>query len=249
MNVMKKKVLLATVALFVLIAGVVSAASIWGTYKGNDIIRLTVHGDPVKVSDVPVISYNNRTMIPIYLLKQAGINYTWDQKNKTVDITNSDFGYSVWAYCAAYFQYISNAIVDFTFATDQANTAALAINDGIASNDQQVKFVGIVLNKISIADHSYDIIFDTYSKQIHDYYLQMKMDTSDLFSIEIGYNTALKYLTSAYSNLDSYQKTKQQRYFDNFYSDLNNANDTIVKVRQTTNDEFDLFQNAIINSQ
>lgn len=84
---MKKKLIIATSALSIMFAGVVSAASIWGTYKGNDIIRLTVGGEPVKVSDVPAISYNDRTMIPIYLLKQAGIDYTWDQKNKTVDIT------------------------------------------------------------------------------------------------------------------------------------------------------------------
>lgn len=84
---MKKKIVIATTVLSLAIAGVVSAASIWGTYKGNDIIRLTVGGDPIKVSDVPAISYNDRTMIPIYLLKQAGIDYTWDQKNKTVDIS------------------------------------------------------------------------------------------------------------------------------------------------------------------
>lgn len=84
---MKTKIIVVTLALLMLTAGIVSAASIWGTYKGNDVIRLTMNGKAVNVSDVPVISYNNRTMIPIYLLQQAGVKYTWDQKNKTVDIT------------------------------------------------------------------------------------------------------------------------------------------------------------------
>ncbi|WP_127532781.1 stalk domain-containing protein [Paenibacillus kobensis] len=83
---MKRKIVAVFLAISLLTAGVVSAASIWGTYKGNNIIRLTVDGTPVKVSDVPAISYNGRTMIPIYLLQQAGVNYTWDGKNQTVDI-------------------------------------------------------------------------------------------------------------------------------------------------------------------
>lgn len=83
---MKKKVILLSLALMLLLTGVVSAASLWGTYKGNQIIRISVDGVPVKVSDVPAISYNGRTMIPIYLLKQAGINYTLDSKNQTVNI-------------------------------------------------------------------------------------------------------------------------------------------------------------------
>ncbi|MCM3703783.1 stalk domain-containing protein [Paenibacillus macerans] len=85
---MKKIVMVISLIGSMLIGGVVSAATtnLWGSYKGNDIIRLTVNGDPVKLSDVPAISYNGRTMIPIYLLQQAGINYKWDQSNQTVDI-------------------------------------------------------------------------------------------------------------------------------------------------------------------
>lgn len=82
---MKKKIFL-IVFFSMLFGGVVSAASLWGSYKGNQIIRLTVDGVPVKVSDVPAISYNGRTMIPIYLLQQAGIQYQWDGKNQTVNI-------------------------------------------------------------------------------------------------------------------------------------------------------------------
>lgn len=82
---MKKKILL-IVFLSMLFGGVVSAASLWGTFKGNQVIRLSVDGVPVKVSDVPAILYNGRTMIPIYLLQQAGIEYEWDATNQTVNI-------------------------------------------------------------------------------------------------------------------------------------------------------------------
>mgnify|MGYP001415177953 CR=1 FL=1 len=87
---MKKKVFLLSVAASVLFAGVASAASVWGTYKGKDIIRLTVDGTPVKVSDAPAVAMDGRTMIPIYLLQQAGVSYSWDSKTQTVDITKKD---------------------------------------------------------------------------------------------------------------------------------------------------------------
>lgn len=83
---MKKKVLFLIIAAVLCLGGVVSAASMWGTYKGQDIVRLTVDGVPVKVSDAPAINFDSRTMVPIYLLKEAGIQYSWDGANKTVDI-------------------------------------------------------------------------------------------------------------------------------------------------------------------
>lgn len=86
---MKKKIIGLTLAGLLAIGGIAGAASMWGKYKGNTIIRLTVAGKPVKVADVPAISYLGRTMIPIYLLQQAGVQYKWDQKTQTVDIVSS----------------------------------------------------------------------------------------------------------------------------------------------------------------
>jgi hypothetical protein len=86
----KKKIIGITVAASLLITGVVSATSMWGTYKGNDIIRITSNGAPLKSADVPAISYNGRTMIPINMLGQVGLQYSWDQKNKTVDVNSNN---------------------------------------------------------------------------------------------------------------------------------------------------------------
>lgn len=83
---MKKKVVILTLLFLLAVGSVVSAASVWGAYKGNNIIKLTVDGDPVIVHDVPAINYQGRTMLPIYLLQQAGINYTWDTETQTVNI-------------------------------------------------------------------------------------------------------------------------------------------------------------------
>jgi hypothetical protein len=86
---MKKKIMFWIVCSF-LFCGVASSASLWGKYQGHDIIRLSVNGTPMQVSDVPAINYNGRTMIPIYLLDQAGVQYTWDGNNTSVDIKSVD---------------------------------------------------------------------------------------------------------------------------------------------------------------
>lgn len=86
---LRKKVLISTIALSLICGGVVSAASLWGTYKGNQIVRVTSDGKQLRTGDVPAISYNGRTMIPINMLPQIGVRYTWDAKNQTVDVKNS----------------------------------------------------------------------------------------------------------------------------------------------------------------
>lgn len=85
---MNKKVVTILASSF-LFCSVVSAASVWGTYKGNSIVKITNNGKPIKISDVPAISYNGNTMIPLYLLKQFGLNYHVDTKKQTVNINSS----------------------------------------------------------------------------------------------------------------------------------------------------------------
>lgn len=43
----------------------------------------------MKVTDVPAVILNDRTMVPIYLLKQAGVNYSYDAKKQIVDVKSS----------------------------------------------------------------------------------------------------------------------------------------------------------------
>lgn len=82
----KKKVIILSTVLMLAAASVVSAASFWGKYKGFDIIRLTVDGKTVKANGTPALSLDGRTMVPINMLKDAGVNYSWDQETKTVAI-------------------------------------------------------------------------------------------------------------------------------------------------------------------
>ncbi|MCM3782290.1 hypothetical protein M3231_04850 [Neobacillus mesonae] len=65
---MKKKMITALIAASMMAGGVVSAANLWGTYKGNDIVKITFHGVDLKTIDVPAMNYESRTMIPFHML-------------------------------------------------------------------------------------------------------------------------------------------------------------------------------------
>ncbi|GGH46258.1 hypothetical protein GCM10008014_08810 [Paenibacillus silvae] len=85
---MKKKLAIILFASLMFVSGV-SAASLWGTYKGNEIVRVLFNGNVVRYKDVPAISLNGRVMIPVSMLKDVGVSYTWDQINKTIILTSS----------------------------------------------------------------------------------------------------------------------------------------------------------------
>lgn len=82
---MKKRIIL-LILISMLFGGIVSASGLWGEYKGNSIVRLTSGGKDLSSSDVPAISYQGRTMVPIYMLRQLGAEVTWDENTFTADV-------------------------------------------------------------------------------------------------------------------------------------------------------------------
>jgi hypothetical protein len=86
---MKKKVLILSVALTLLFSGVVVAASMYGEFEGYPIIQIKNNGKTIIPQDVPAISFEGRTMIPIYMLRDLGLNVSWDQETQTVNVSSS----------------------------------------------------------------------------------------------------------------------------------------------------------------
>lgn len=80
------KKVLPLVLLSFLLCGVVSAASLYGEYKGHQIIKVTANGTALKPVDVPAIELDDRTMVPVSLLEQLGVQVNWDGQNQTVDV-------------------------------------------------------------------------------------------------------------------------------------------------------------------
>lgn len=83
-NVNKK--IIALVVVLMLFAGVVSASSINGDYKGNPIVKVTSKGKQLEVDEVPAHIIDGHTLVPISLLRQLGASVTWDTNSYTVDV-------------------------------------------------------------------------------------------------------------------------------------------------------------------
>jgi S1-C subfamily serine protease len=85
---LKRKIIVALFVLSFVFVGVVSAASLWGSYKGNPIVRVKVDG-VIHKNAVPAVSINNQTYIPLNALDKAGVKYVQDKKNQTLAIATN----------------------------------------------------------------------------------------------------------------------------------------------------------------
>lgn len=91
---MKVKVTVLTAIGSFLVCGIVSAGSLWGTFKGNPIIKVNVDGTSVN-STVPAINYSDKVMLPVSMLGDVdGITYNYDSANKTINIYSNANGSS-----------------------------------------------------------------------------------------------------------------------------------------------------------
>lgn len=86
---MKRKVILLSLALMLVTVGVVSAASKWGTFEGFNIVKLIINGKEIKPKDTPPVILKGRTMIPLSMLEQAGLQATWNGKEYTVSVKST----------------------------------------------------------------------------------------------------------------------------------------------------------------
>ena len=88
---MGKKIVI-SVLFLILTSGIVSASSKHDSFEGNPIVKLIADGKEIKADDVPAIIYNNRTMVPIYLLRQLGFEVQWDQEHYSVHVKSPSVG-------------------------------------------------------------------------------------------------------------------------------------------------------------
>ncbi|WP_274362936.1 stalk domain-containing protein [Paenibacillus thermotolerans] len=81
------KRVIAFVVMMMLFATVVNASGMYGTYKGNPIVKVKINGTEQKTTDVPAISMQGRVMVPLNMLRAAGAEVTWDNKTQTASVT------------------------------------------------------------------------------------------------------------------------------------------------------------------
>ncbi|MFC3797939.1 stalk domain-containing protein [Cohnella sp. GCM10012308] len=211
---MKKKIAI-IVAASMLFGGVVSAASMWGTYKGNPIIRLTVNGSPIKTGDVPAISYNGRTMIPVNLLQQAGVTYTFDSKNQTVDIKQQTFDVAKIKSYAVLMDYYAALN---TLGSRFTQTQSLLTND--------LSYLRANLTPQAILTHSNNAVNDLVNEynRLQAFEKDKLAVATSISQLEpaidqalLGYSSAIDSLKAAVTSLGAYNTDTDfsTKFFDN----------------------------------
>ena len=84
----RTKLLIITAAAVMLLAGVASAATSWGTFQGHPIVRILFDGKELK-GDVPAIIMQSRTLVPFRLIAEAmGAEVEWNQETRTVEVNS-----------------------------------------------------------------------------------------------------------------------------------------------------------------
>lgn len=241
---MKKKILL-VVMVSVLFAGVVSAASIWGTYKGNQIIRITSNGVALKSPDVPAISYNGRTMIPLNMLGQLGIGYTWDSKNQTIDVKLSSSNNSNNSNLnsiknnVSYANYFHDLETLGDMVTGLATTYSTAFTY-VSSNFKQTSEVLIDANK------TLNGIIDTYN-QINNqsgYFVD-----SNIKNVLDGYHEALSLYKEADTAINEYYVSKSSQSFSTYLSSTQKASKVSGTARFLASTRYTFYINSALNSK
>lgn len=218
---LKKKVIGLAVVASLMLTGVVSAASMWGSYKGNDIIRITSNGSPVKTSDVPAISYNGRTMVPINMLAQLGIGYNWDQKNKTLDVIVNNTAIEPSELNSSDILIIKGFIKTANFfnkleslgdmITDLSNTYSLAFQEMNSDN---------INTYFKTANTHLDGVIDSYNSIIGD---SKNYSDNTIQGILNDYYAAIDYYKNVDTYLNKYFYSKLDSDFDNYLDNSKNG--------------------------
>lgn len=154
---MKKKVILLSLALMLLLTGVVSAASLWGKYDGFNIIRITVDGKTIE-GDIPAMNYKGRTMVPIYMLKDAGVNYKWNGENQSVDITSNTPSSNTFDPTAATNEIINLGGAGVTIMNIQGDSTAMVYFEQKVDFDRDWATLDKIFNKLLAFKSTYSRI-------------------------------------------------------------------------------------------
>lgn len=81
-----KKIVALSLALM-LMSGVAVASSRNGDFQGDPIVVVKSGGKELTVEDTPGVLYHDRTMIPLYMLRQLGAKVDWNESEWSVNVT------------------------------------------------------------------------------------------------------------------------------------------------------------------
>jgi hypothetical protein len=161
---MKRKISILAIILF-LFCSTVFASSINGDYKGNPVVKVLNNGVEVTADDTPAMILENRTMVPIYLLKKLGVSVDWNQDNYSVNVAfsngqNTDYKKQIMA--SDFFVYMQNAtryIDAFGGLMDQFYSTENAKGFSSKDYDTLTTYMNDTYNKLTELINKYNAIY------------------------------------------------------------------------------------------
>lgn len=227
-----------------MLTGAVSAASMWGSYKGNDIIRITSNGYPLKSGDVPAISYNGRTMIPINMLGQVGLQYSWNQSNKTVDITTNTNNASSSTLMSADSIKINVKYADFfnQLKTFGDSLTALSGTYSLAYNESYIKHT---TTYFTTANSHLNGAIDDYNNLLA---LSKNYTDNNISNILTDYYTSIDHYKSMDTNLSNFFKSNSQSDFDAYLDGSKNGFNYSFNGKKKSIDSYNKYISLALNN-
>jgi len=230
----------------------VYASGIWESYKGRDIVRVLNDGDPIKTVDVPAINYDNRTLIPLSLLSELGLVYSWDNTNKTVNVTNS-FNYSnqvVQQDQSSDLQYVQFLfdIYDLFSEIQHHNeelskvSVLLVASLSVLSNTSG----GANLQNIDINQLRRDDINTRIVKHLKGLG-ESNINTENMENLKISINSFYSKLNTSKTKLDVYSVSKSQNLYTEIVSEFGEINSVYTEIKSIVNAEKEYYHNLIIS--
>lgn len=238
---MKRKVLLIVIASF-MIMGVVSAASLWGNYKGNPIIKVNIDGKQNNYTGVPAIAYGGQVLLPISTLKSLGVTYKYDTKTLTANITslNSSDASTLKSYAefGRFFSKLENLGDEFLILDKNFFITVLALpnkpQENLNSSFNELTRVIEEYNKLVEPTNTYADIMSKHG---------FLTASQDVHSIMKYYFDAIDFYKLAYSALETYNTNSN--YATNFFDNLRNATEQFEKGYNLSESSFEAFQSMI----
>ena len=242
-DIMKKKILISLCLTIFLTTGLAAAATDWGKFEGFNIIRLFINGKEAKVQDVPAVNLNGRTMVPIYMLREAGLNVSWNGTTSTVSVTsNTDTVKIDELKKQVYIMDYYNTLVSIGDSlTDNASALSTATTGIVRYNNREALDAAYTYldNRIEHYNYAVDIFNNSSVFNNTDIYTITEILNTYYDSIE-SHKLVLEYLEKLYITPDS------EFYYNNIYDELVSSDSDRVNARTLAMTKYYDYRNKIL---
>ncbi|MEW9674051.1 copper amine oxidase N-terminal domain-containing protein [Ammoniphilus sp. 3BR4] len=194
---MKKKLFIGVALALSLIGGSVYAAT-GNLFKGFPIVNVHLDGEAVH-GDVPAISLDGRTLVPVRLISEAlGADVSWDQSTSTVNITQNN--------TVAYFQAYAKVI------TDELDNYGIELSSFNVNVDAEGPYLSATYHITNSADLKKDLAMIAgvssamENPETDEFYIWLESDTESMGHVIISLDVTRQFIGNE-QDLEDFVKT------------------------------------------